>query len=680
MPLRLLVPLLAFLVACPSANDDDTTSDPTDAPPLTTARVPVTVTLDGAPAPAATVMQGGLPDRWTTDAEGTATITVDLTLAAEHWVLASAPDARTGAAPVDPDAPAAPLTIALSRFDPSDNPAFVFRDPGEPDRRDTTAQCAHCHLTLNEDWIDSAHRHSASDPQVQDLYAGVSSALSSASACADAGGTWLSAPLPGGGTGDRCFLGEGTLQALNDCDGPCDDATAYGACADCHAPGIDGQLGGRDLRAAEGHAYEYGTHCDVCHRVESVDLTAPAGTAGALHMVRPSEPGAFAYPEYPLTFGPYDDVGSGVMGAVARDHFTDATLCAGCHQLDQEVLVPDAAIDLDRWPAGTLPIHSTYAEWLAGPLAPASPCQTCHMPPDEDAGNSADLTRLGLDPGLVAGWERPPGAVRHHAFEGPSTSDELLGLAAALTLDASVDGGTLTATATVRNVGAGHAIPTGEPLRSLLLVVDATCDGAPLSATSGFALPDIAGSLARKEAGEDWSLWPGAAPGMVVRVVSRPGGVHDDEGFGPFGDGTFAPEDKGMPVETVVASATIVSMDGDVATFDIPLPAGDVAWLGHPEDDAETDAAPLAGAPGHAFARVLVGPDGARHVPHFLAVDVASDNRLLPTASWSGTWTFDAPCDAPLTRARLLYRPWPLALAAERGWPMRDVLMEEATR
>ncbi len=77
---------------------------------------------------------------------------------------------------------------------------------------------------------------------------------------------------------------------------------------------------------------------------------------------------------------------------------------------------------------------------------------------------------------------------------------------------------------------------------------------------------------------------------------------------------------------------------------------------------------------------MLVGPDGARHVPHFLAVDVASDNRLMPTASWSGTWTFDAPCVEPLARARLLYRQWPLALAAERGWDPVDVVMQEAVR
>lgn len=671
------------LAGCPTADDDDdsATSEPTPAV-LTTLDVPVSVTLDGGPAEGVAVMQGGLPERWTTNAAGEATVSIDLTLPAELWVLASTDSARTGAARLDEDDLDAPLSIELTSFDTSDNEGYDFRDPGEPDRRDTTAVCAHCHLTLNEDWVDSAHRHSARDPQVQDLYAGAAAAHANSAACAEAGGDWLGAPLPGGGDGERCFLGAGTLQELNGCDGPCEEATAFGACADCHAPGIEGQLGGRDLLEAEGHAYDYGVHCDVCHRVESIDLSAPPGTGGALRMLRPSEPGAFGFPEFPLVFGPYDDVGSGVMGAVARDHFRDATLCAGCHELRQEVLVPGEAIDAARWPEGTLPIHTTYAEWLAGPLSPGAPCQSCHMPPDPDAGNSADLTRLDLDPGLVPGWERPPGAVRHHTFDGPRDGvGEMLALSAAVDLVTELDGGTLTATATVTNVGAGHAIPTGEPLRAMVLVVEAICDATPLQPTSGFALSDLGGALARKEAGEDWTIWPGASEGMVVRVVERPGTWHDDDGFGPFGDGTFTAAQKGLPVENVVGEATITAMTDDVATFDAPLPQGDVAWLGEPADTtASSPMDALAGSAGHAFARVLVGPAGARNVPHFLAVDVASDNRLMPTASWTGSWTFDAPCAAPVTTARLLYRQWPLELARERGWDPVDVVVQEVSR
>jgi hypothetical protein len=673
------------LAGCPTPSVDDDDSGSTPAPELPDrVDLRVTVTLDGAPRGGVTVGQGGLPDRWTTGDDGVAEVTVDRTLDAEHWIFASHPDARIGAAEVDEEAPATPLTIALTSFDRSDNPEFTFRDPGEPTRRETTAQCAHCHVTMVTDWIGSAHRDAARDPQVHDLYAGTASGAGDETSCADRGGAWLVGPLPGGGDGARCYLGDGVLPALNGCgETPCAEPTAFGACADCHAPGIDGALGGRDLLEAEGHAFDYGVHCDVCHRVEDVDLEAPAGSAGALKMLRPSEPPALGYAWQPLTFGPYDDVPSVVMGAVQRDHFADARLCAGCHQHRQEALVPGGAVDAERWPTGTLPIHTTWQEWIEGPLSPSVPCQVCHMPPSEGVGNSADLTLFNLEPGLVAGWERPATAVRRHTFEGPGDGiDGLLPLAASLDLVTSLQEGALSVTATVRNIGAGHAIPTGEPLRAMLLLVEAACEDEPLAATGGFALSDLAGALARKEAGEDWSRWPGAAPGQVVRVVRRSGGWHDDGGFGPFGDGTFTPEQKGMPVEEVVGTVTIASMDGDVATFDGPLPAGDVAWLGEPAEPtpgSPVDA--LAGAPGHAFARVLVGADGRRNVPHFLAVDVASDNRLLPAAAWTGTWTFAAAgCAEPVAQATLLYRRWPRELAAERGWAPVDVIVLRATR
>ena len=53
---------------------------------------------------------------------------------------------------------------------------------------------------------------------------------------------------------ERCYLGAGVLGALNDgcgTDKACDGvAKNFGGCADCHAPGIDGKLGGRDLLEA----------------------------------------------------------------------------------------------------------------------------------------------------------------------------------------------------------------------------------------------------------------------------------------------------------------------------------------------------------------------------------------------------------------------------------------------
>ena len=242
--------------------------------------------------------------------------------------------------------------------------------------------------------------------------------------------------------------------------------------------------------------------------------------------------------------------------------------------------------------------------------------------------------------------------------------------------------GELTVDATVRNVGPAHAIPTGEPLRHLLLRVDARCDGTPLPASGGDALPAWAGALDSQDTEGDWQTWPGASPGEQIVVVSRPGTYHDYVGTGPFGDGTFTLPERGLPVEHHVGTRTITAVDGDSVTFEEPLPLGDRAYRlpadTWPSDDQPS--APAAGRPGFAFAKVLADADGALMVPHHRAVDVVSDNRLLPSSSWTSTHTFEASCESPTLHAALLYRSAPLALATERGWVRTDRLIAQATR
>jgi hypothetical protein len=609
--------------AADSASTDDS-SEPTDT--RTSLPLHVVVTLDGEPVEGATVMQGGLPDVWTTGADGSVDLVADLTVNGDEFIIAAHPEARTSGDFISTDDKT--MSIPLARFDPDDNDDYVFRDPGTPKINESTAYCAHCHMTIVDDWYASPHRQSASNVVVQDVYAGAAGALTDEASCTAVGGRWAEGIGPGTAKpAFRCYVGEGALPALNpgcDATGSCDEsATDFGACADCHAPGIDGHLGGRSLLEATEISYDYGVHCDVCHHVESIDPKAAPGVAGRLHIVRPSEPtkvpglGDWV----PLMFGPWADVPTAVMGGVQRELFHDGSLCSGCHQLDQEVLVPGASADLARWPDGRLPVHTTYDEWETGPYGEADvTCAACHMPPDPDVGNGADLGNiLDVEPGLVAGWYRPPGSVRKHAWYGPrQPASNMLQLAASLSIEASIDKDTVVAAVTVKNVGCGHALPTGEPLRSMLLFVEATCGGTPLAAIGGAAVPDFGGWLDKKVTGDDWTTWPDAAIGDVVRVVRRTGDSYDYEGYGPFGDGTFDVTAQGMPVEEVVGESAIVAMAGDVATFDPPLPAGDVAYRGEgstiPQDGDPVTA--RAGAAGFGFARVLVSDEGERMAPH----------------------------------------------------------------
>ncbi len=672
----LLLPLL--LAACQDAQVPDTPTD-TDVErpvPLEGFELDVLVLLDGEPTEDVMVMQGGSLDHRRTDADGRARLHVDPGIPGDLAVVAAHPEARIRG--VDITARVDEITIELVRFSTDDNPDYVFQDPGTPDRRDNTGYCAHCHIRQSDDWFAHPHSKAASNPVVHDLYAGIATTLNE-TGCDEAGGTWTTTRQPGGGTFETCVLGDGVLPDLNpDCGAPCDAPVNTADCADCHAPGIDGELGGRDLLEAEGIAFEHGVHCDVCHKVSDIDMDAPPGVGGRLKIIRPSE--ADDSPSFdwtPLTFGPLPDVLNPRMGSVHTPIFQQAEFCGGCHEHETAPMVPGATLDADRWPSGMLPLQSTFSEWKDGPLADIAPCQSCHMPPDAEAGNAADIDLLATLPGRAGGWLRPPGANRRHAWIGPRSDEaDMLGMALTLDLQTEVVEGEVVATTTVRHTGPGHAVPTGEPMRMVLVQVQATCDGQPLIATAGPAVPDFGGALAWQDASGDWDVWPDAQPGDVIRVVADLGWL-DYDGFGPFGDGTFSPEDKGLADLRHVGEATVLSVTDGIVSLSEPLPEGDMAFLGR---DRGPEASPLAGAPGFAFARVLTDGSGALMVPSHKATDIRTDNRLLPQQSWSGTHSFESACEAPEVTARLLYRAYPWDLAAERGWHNPDRVMAEVTR
>lgn len=588
--------LIALLLACNGTEPSD--EEPRDSEPVEVPEssveafhVTVAVTLDGEPVEGATVLQGGTATRHTTDVYGRAVVDIDTSMEGDWAVVGSHPEARTWWVDVFEEDNGAVLDLELTRYDTTDNVAYTFRDPGEPDRRDTTNQCSHCHISINEDWHASPHATSASNPDVQAVFA----------------------QLPADEDGD---------------------------CAACHAPGIDGELSGRRLDEATGIALDHGVHCDVCHRVESVDLDDPdPGVAGKLVVHRPGEDGGISFEWKPLIFGPYDDVPNLAMGSVARDLFTDETLCAGCHEHDQPAI--EGTIDTERWSDGRVPIHSTYSEWKEGPLNEIAPCQSCHMPPDPDVGNSADLGAThsadsgesdALPPGVVAGWYRPPGAVRRHSWVGPRTPDsDMLQLAASLQIEKSVDEDVLTARVTTKNVGPAHAIPTGEPSRNLILLVTAACD-EELVPLGGDVVPDYGGSD------------PSASE---FRVVER---GEDIAYTGPL-DFAERLANTGIPSESYVGLGT--AEEGQVA-----YGIGEGAYAGHP---------------GWGFARVLVDSEGERMVPHWRAVDMVSDNRLMPQAEWTSTHLFAATCAEPTVTATLIHRAYPWG----QGFDTRDQVMVE---
>jgi hypothetical protein len=605
--------------------------------------------------------------------------------------------------------PDTPITLSIRSVSPVDNLDYIYEYPG--DGVDNMQEdCTHCHTTFVKEFLTSKHAEATRNPLLQDLYAGISHAITDASLCLDLGGTWALGHATGteSDTEEKCYLGGGVLAELNPtcggpgqlvCDSPslpaADQPTHFGACADCHAPGINGVAGGRDLHDAAGIAYDLGVHCDTCHKVREVDLSKPPGVGQRLVMGRPSEPGFSAFPWSPVYYGPLIDVPNVIMGGSYQPQFEKAEFCAGCHEQNQPALLPGETLDEDRWPDG-LPVHSTFSEWQAGPYGQdATPCQHCHMPANVEAVNAVDITTLDKT-SITFGFAREPEDIRQHLFRGPLQGSPRLideALYVSIVTDTSAD--SLSATISVSNVGCGHAVPTGEPMRALVLLVEANSDCGPLDPIDGMTVPDTGGALAQGTAGQDATAagdslsWPDAAavaaPGQVVRVVSPSGDFDDYVGIGVFADLEMRAEDKGLEVLTPVASVTITDVREGILILSEPLELvdGDRLYLGEPWPADFADGEPaqhLAGHAGYAFSRVLLDSDGHRHVPHYRATDMASDNRIGPGRSALTEHVFDLPsgCSPTDVQATVLYRPVSLQLAGQWGWASSDYIIATA--
>jgi len=271
-----------------------------------------------------------------------------------------------------------------------------------------------------------------------------------------------------------------------------------GNCATCHLPTLVAEESPyADPNQASG-VHEQGTHCDFCHKTSAVVLNPQTGApypnrSGTLsiELMRSTEPGLF--------FGPYDDVDFG------RDTYaplmTESTVCASCHSAS-------------FW---GVPIYQSFDEWQASPYASeGTTCQDCHMKPDGVTTNIAP--RRG-------GVERDPRTISTHRF--PGASDEtLLQEAAELSVFVARNGERVSVDASVTNTGGGHHLPTGSPLRHMLLVVSASDDeGRALPLEEGATLPawtgDLAGAPGTYFAKLLEQLWTGQMPTAAYWTPTR---------------------------------------------------------------------------------------------------------------------------------------------------------------
>jgi hypothetical protein len=209
--------------------------------------------------------------------------------------------------------------------------------------------------------------------------------------------------------------------------------TAFGGaaartCLACHAP-LVGLI--KDASLRQKVSWE-GITCDYCHSVREVSLTGsnPKATV-TLSLVKS---------------GPLKDAVAPVHGTEFSPVHASSLICAPCHEYRNTL---------------GFPVLTTYSEWQGSRYAKEGRnCQSCHM--YTVAGSVVDPKVL-----KSAGTK-----VNLHQMPG-SRSVEQLNRTIKAQLSTSREGGQLKVVVEVANVAAGHYVPTGSPMRQLILELTA---------------------------------------------------------------------------------------------------------------------------------------------------------------------------------------------------------------
>lgn len=203
------------------------------------------------------------------------------------------------------------------------------------------------------------------------------------------------------------------------------DERVKALCLQCHAPTLhyDPALSPKSSVVAEG------VTCDFCHSIQDVDLS---NTTKPFHVAQGK-----------LKRGPLKDSQSPVHETQHSPLFSSGELCGACHQMLN---------------VNTLPIITTYEEWQKGYYKKVgeSACQDCHMP--LAAGFTVSAKNL-----------KTKQRINLHSFPGGHSRVQLLD---ALQLDILEEAriyGKMRVKLGLSNTGAGHAIPTGNPLRTVVV-------------------------------------------------------------------------------------------------------------------------------------------------------------------------------------------------------------------
>ena len=279
--------------------------------------------------------------------------------------------------------------------------------------------CGDCHRAAQEAWKSSAHAHSMDSRLFQDAlyYTGID-------------------------------LG----------------SSARGSCLGCHSP-LAAAIGDAGMKTKV--SWE-GVTCDYCHSVRQVSMEG-RNPAAKLEFTR-------------VRTGPWQGETPGRHGALYSDLHASSLVCAPCHEYRNAL---------------GFPVITTFSEWQESPYAKEGhSCQFCHMPDvdrvalvqrivaaptDQERHShcqSCHVATAGAAPGQSpssGGHLRQRGRLNLHEMTGSRTAD-LLARAVTARLAAVREANQVKVTVDIANQTAGHYVPTGSPLRKLVLEVHADTD------------------------------------------------------------------------------------------------------------------------------------------------------------------------------------------------------------
>jgi len=372
-----------------------------------------------------------------------------------------------------------------------DRPDYQFISP---------VTCARCHVKLTRYWDQSKMAHTTSNPKVLDMFYGTDAFK-------------------------RQGIGPGYKL---------DNPDSEGNCITCHAPSVAASGPWvQDLKSVLRSARTEwdGISCDYCHKVRKVikDKTKPSGVTAVMERQSASSGNSI------LVFGPYDDVTAPPMAASYDAVYDRGQFCSICHNHykkldDGKTWNRESVYSTAEWNGFDLkdntylPIQTTHREWKqwqdqlpADDSNKGKKCQDCHLSWRKEMLPYDNYVVDGMARNMW-GTYRSPKNIRPHHFDGGTETQ--LKTALSLELEGETVGNKLTVKAYITNTNGGHWVPTGETMRSVMLLLKVfDSSGKRLKMTAGNRLPSWAGT-GKVEDG-DYAGQPGAA---FARVLG------DDEG------------------------------------------------------------------------------------------------------------------------------------------------------